>query len=454
MLYGGKNKDIISDTYNKESKRILEDENKPSPEFFIKKYRLIQKLLGPSEITYYNIDNKFILLFEDLHMTPFDICNPSLPTSKMINIFLKDLFKCSPVCIDYFQETTSFRQLSKNQKHLLKDKELSEYSHKIDKHSFGFDYIFDSFYQCLGPNKKNCSKFGKVRFHNIEFRRFYTKYPYDIMDIDYAGNSIFCILLYYLESSNKKISFPFTKTKYDKNNKKIIFSNYDIKIIKEHIMNLDILVDIINNFIDGDMKLLSENILQLVRPFKKSIINSDKIFSYFTPENLIENSIYMKISKQLNKLDKNIIKNIKTFFKDEIKIYIVNNIKYIQKNINLLSTHQDIVNFYNWYYENIMMIFNVIIFDIYTISRFMKSMYVYNDSSFIVIYAGLTHTERYRRFIDKYIKNIKNTNFITNTYNDRFACIDLVTYNDKWQKTMDSIEKQLKMKPMSCKIND
>jgi hypothetical protein len=441
----------FNDVYSKEGVRILEDEDNPSPEFFVKKYRMIQKLLGPSEITYYTVDNKFILLLEDKHITPYNICNPDLPTSKMINVFLKDLFKCSPVCVDYFQETLLFRQLKKNQKNMINDKIINTYKYKTNKYSYGFEHIFDTFYKCLGPNKKNCKKFGKVRFHNIEFRRFLSPFPYNTIDWD--GNSILSILIYYLLSSDKKIKFPFTKTKYNKNGDAMIFLNLDIKIIKEYVENVDVLIDIIDNFMDGDMEELSKNILFLVSPFKDNIVNSDKIFSYFTPENLINNSHYMKISKQFDKVDKNIVKNIKTFIKNE-SILLIENIRFLKKEVNYLKSDDDFINFYSWYWNNIIMEFNCIIFDIYTIARFVKSLYVYDDSSFIVIYAGALHTARYRRFIEKYIKNIKDTDFIINAYSDMYGCIDIVTYNEKWQKLMNNIEKQLKKKNMTCNINE
>jgi len=90
-------------------KRKLEDEDNPSSNFFIKKYRTLENLLGPTKLQYYMVNKKIIIMFEDIHIKPDTNCNTTSKNSKWIDKFLLDLFKCYTVYIDYFQETYLFR---------------------------------------------------------------------------------------------------------------------------------------------------------------------------------------------------------------------------------------------------------------------------------------------------------------------------------------------------------
>lgn len=414
-------------------KRKLENENNPSSNFFIKKYRTIENLLGPTKLQYYMVNNKIIIMFEDTHVKPEDNCNITSKNSIWIDKFLLDLFKCSPVYIDYFQETYLFRQLSKSQKKTKFSENSYMYKSNIvvDKNSTGIERLNNIFHQCLGPIKTNCMKYGKIRFHNIEFRRFMSKYPYDLFWGGY--NSLFSIALYYMTSQkNILIEFPI-KDDFIINiiNNTVNIRDYDDNI-SSYIYNIDKYYDIMINFIDGDMKKLSKNMLALMVPFKSFVKNSKTLFDMFQPENLIKHSLYMKIHKQLKKLDKKIVNNIKHFFKKQYEVYlrgIINNIKN-----NTSDLYKNI--------KELMVLFSTLIIDLYTLSRMLKSMYKYK-SSIIVIYAGKTHIGLYNEFINTYILNVKSYDNIENA-SEINGCIEL--YNDKWQDVMNIIEKQFYLK--------
>ena len=414
-------------------KRKLEDEDNPSSNFFIKKYRALENLLGPTKLQYYMVNKKIIIMFEDIHIKPDADCNTTSKNSIWIDKFLLDLFKCSPVYIDYFQETYLFRQLSKSQKKTKFTENSYMYKSDIviNKNSTGIERLNNIFHQCLGPIKTNCMKYGKVRFHNIEFRRFMSKHPYDLF---WGGhNSLFSIALYYM-ISQKNISFEFPiKDNFIINiiNNTVNIRENDDKIYS-YIDNIDKYYDIMINFIDGDMKKLSKNILALMLPFKSFVKNSDTLYDMFLPDNLIKHSLYMKIHKQLKKLDKKMVNNIKHFFKKQYDIYIQSVIDKIKN---------DTFDFYRNVRE-IMILFSTLIFDLYTLSRMLKSIYKYK-SSIIVIYAGQTHTSLYNDFINTYILNVKNYDNIENT-SEINGCIEV--YNDKWQDVMDIIEKQFYLK--------
>jgi hypothetical protein len=413
------------------SKRKIEDEMNPSSNFFIKKYRLMQNLIGPKGLQYYMINNKVIIMFEDIHVKPDTMCNVNSKNSIWIDNFLLDLFKCSPVYIDYFQETYFFRQLPKSQKNPKSLNYMYKSNVVINKNSTGMERVNNIFHQCLGPIKTNCSKYGKVRFHNIEFRRFIPKYTYDLFWGGY--NSLFSMVLYYLISPKDKLfEFPIEdKTIINIINNKINIKDYNKDIISSYINNIDKYYDIINNFIDGDMKKLSKNMLALILPFKSFIKNSKLLCDMFLPDNLVKHSLYMKIHKQLKKLDKNMVNNIRHFIEKEYNIHI-------QSIINNIKEHDDIIDFYNSV-KNLIHHFSLLIFDLYTISRLLKSIYKYK-SSIIVLYAGLYHIERYNKFINMYM-DIDNNDNIRNSSNIN-GCIDLYNNDNKWQNIITIIENQ------------
>lgn len=67
-------------------------------------YKKIETLLGPSSLATYEIEGRTILFFRDIHIPPknicYDKCNPE--KCMWISDFLKDLFKITPKCIDFF----------------------------------------------------------------------------------------------------------------------------------------------------------------------------------------------------------------------------------------------------------------------------------------------------------------------------------------------------------------
>lgn len=455
MTYNGIRK-IVSSENNFLARKIVSSENN-----YIDDYRNLNYLVGPSNIISFNINNKLIILFGDKHIEPEKICNNSKPSEKWIHNFLLNLFKNSPICIDFFLETISFFNIHSNinyeklrNNYNKQKKEYYKYFKPIDR---GMIKTMETFFECLSPYKDNCiTKYKNTRFHNIEFRRFPFQDKYNIIAFDNTS-LIFFPLYYMLLSPKKLMKFPFNEDilyniiengLYESD---ILFDYNDSNnIIYKYIEKLDTFKLILINMIDGDMENLSTNLIYLIEDFKDNFSNYNTIKKHYSVENLINKSPYLKIKKQSKYLDKDVIMLYKKFMLKELNKILnktKSKFKKLTSNLNKLNK----IKFFNCF-ENFFIDFGSLIVDSYTIARMLKSIYIYSDSSLIICYAGMKHTNRYYKFFDKYYlkNNLKNNINKIKIIGERdYGCVPVKNYKKKWNKLLNNIIEQFKT-PSQC----
>jgi hypothetical protein len=117
------------------------------------------KINGPVSFYAYHLQvgsiNKLILLFGDIHNFPKYTCRPCEKDCHTVIDFLKDTFKNTKVCTDFFMERRYYRRGDSQYVHnptLL----ISEIEHE--------------FLYCFNSSKKDCEKFGNVRMHYADTR--------------------------------------------------------------------------------------------------------------------------------------------------------------------------------------------------------------------------------------------------------------------------------------------
>ena len=417
-------------------------------------FKLYEKIIGPSALTVYKIGEKYIFFFRDIHISSNKECAEFLKHNKdkciQFDDFLNDLFLTAPYCIDFFLETISFLQIPKNEianseTKLALEGQINLLRDQKNDQGIMINKLTGKYVDCLGPLKKNCDKFEKVRFHNIEFRRFvfgqYNFWPDEI-------TSIFVIPLIYLlnDKTNYNISNKTVKNSID-------VKNFDWTYRVHYLKNINKYKKLFENIVDGDMDSLSENILSLFEGFSKSEIVKEKLGNwkqYFQPDILKTISPYPKLNKQIialnNEMQQHIKKYIKLQFNNEIEKHIVK----INTNVDKFNNTEDLEIFKKQTYianifeevEKIIMLFAVYVLDAYTIARVMKS-YTQYDSSVIIIYAGDDHIKNYLSVIDHLnssnllkVTDKKNIGYI----NDQTpgGCIDL--YKNVWDSIMDNLK--------------
>lgn len=421
----------------------------------IEKFKNIQIIFGPSSVVLYKINNKPVLFFQDVHQVPEQSCYIKNTDKMWITDFLKELFLFSPVCIDFFHETATFMQVSKEKRSKKRSiKSLLQnliYAKELER-EMGIEKLWKEFADCLGPIKTGCQKYKKVRFHNVEFRRFNENF-YDFSAFN--SYSIFGIPFYYMYvKKNEKAEYPYNIDAYIKDNKKIgtfIQDKYD-DVVKDYIDNkISLYENILTALLDGDMTNLSKTILAMHQQFIDKNIVSAKMIDSFSIKG-IESSPYPKLAKQFTPLSPNITLKIKTFIMNEYTNKIsplINKLKQMKK---------DQESIYNLIFNedrqksSIRLInqqFAVIVFDAYTLSRMMKSIYVY-DSSIIIMYAGQTHTETYSKFF-KGTFDLKEIIKIEESKGE--ACINLLKLQDKWKIIINTLMEQF-TKEQTCDIKE
>lgn len=416
------------------------------------KMRTYTTILGPVALLVYKINNKLIFLFADSHEQPKDICYTKCDTDKCkwIHEFLYDLFTTSPICIDFFHETVNFLQIPKtvlkeNQPALKESIDIMKIGHDIGLHTTTAQYA-----DCFSPIKTNCGKFRKTRFHNIEFRRFIPNI-YNIHNY-HQLQSIFGIPIAYMYKDFDKGEFNMGNVGngYTEND---IDQQKSIVRLKNYINQLSLHEFILNNLFNGNMTLLSENITTLFRDFDdehnliiRQYLGNNNWKLWFTPENLQTKSPYPKIHKQIVNLpdpikklvQKHIIKQYTETCQKRIDI-IQNKIKKINdKNIN---KYVDELNDIIVKLKELNLYFGVVLFDLYTIARILKSILIYPDSSLIITYAGSGHINSYTRLFEKLPKAKKIASVGICNKKQCFACIDITNQSKEWNNIIDLIEK-------------
>jgi len=448
---------------------------------FIKKYKDLNIMLGPNGVSMHKTKNKLIIFFEDIHESPNKECQTVIDADKKsvwIDIFLKELFEISPSCIDFFLETTLFQYIKKNAPETeqgIKDirsyniktmaqveyKREEKYSQFVATTTEGLHRVGNLFSDCVGPLKTGCDKYKNIRFHNIEFRRFYLEW--------YNVNYIFSMpLVYMLCPMRKKCEYPNDKIniikqmqgqEYEYDIEKIVYDRYD-DAIKKYISQISKMYSLlIDGLLKGNLYYVHRAVQMLFSCFDDVMNIDSKLMDLFEINKLITSSPYLKLSKQLSALNPDISKKIYDDIMRKFKNIIEQHIKSIKMYAQKIEKEQTSAhtNIKYIFIEimSILMHFDIITFDAYTLARLMKAISVYDDTSIIIVYAGNGHIDYYLETLPKIItmenvaiiKNLEETE--ESEYKNYNNCID--TTEPQWQKIMTVLQDLFKI-PQSCSI--
>lgn len=435
----------------------------------LKKFGLCKQIMGVDGLILYEINGKYVFLFQDWHGKPTDNCNNicQLTTYNCIWIqhFLRDLFLVSPFCIDFFHETMMFLQIPKN---IIKYEGVSKIYKEKSKvlktdHNIGLTNIMNEFADCLGPVKSGCEKYKKVRFHNIEFRRFvFESYNLDAENF----TSIFQVPILYLcgvFDTNTAKNIEINPIINDINQFDI--KKYDHKM-KLYLDNIDEYKNIVKYLLSGDMGSLSQTIFKLFGSFDG---NSVDVYLpnwtlNFKHDALKVWSPYPKLNKQLKSIGDDWRKTLESIFPfmfEEAFKYI-DHIKSTRNQLDTVIQNNDLnkIKLYKQYIAiaiyNMQHHFSAQIFNVYAITRIMKSIVVYSDSSVIMVYAGLKHIDWYKIIFDAIephsFNKPKEITVIGKAQNKKYeACINLDTYKEGWTKVMDVLKSLNNVKTCATK---
>lgn len=323
-----------------------------------------------------------------------------------ISDFLKDLFKITPKCIDFFCETTQWLQIQAKPQ----NKEDYEYlkalvnlfiaENKTWKQE-GLAKLQNEFTDCLGPLKKGCNIYPKTRFHNIEFRRFNVQaiinVKYNIYDLDFDINNVFsCPVLYF---SPIKSIFP----SMDEIENNIILDRFNE--LEKFVEKIPKYNDLFDALFDGNMEKMSNVFNDIYGQFP--IFQSVRDI-FFTHHALKYGSPYPKLHKQITALLPNIQDLIKRYFKEKYNSIINQIYKSVKQQFENKELWLDDITLKKGKMTNciaglVIMIGKLMLipFDAYTIGRILKAIYNYNDSSLIITYAGGNHIKTYEDIFSK-----------------------------------------------------
>jgi hypothetical protein len=230
--------------------------------------------------------------------------------------------------------------------------------------------IWVSYWDCLGPIKIGCEKYGKVRFHNLEYRRPYIPHPFLNYELLIVSDDVFFA----------------TQNGYQIANK------------------LNLCPDLLAAMIDGNLKEVSRLFLQLYQDFPNYL----PAYEY---ETLVTYSGYDRLSRQFQNLPK----------RDELKMTLINRMTALVTPPIIPDGPDDYekIQLINDRVSQISDLFN----DTYTIGRMIKSIYLYPDSQLIWIYAGYAHIYT----IESLLRNIYNPTVILDIMPKMTSpsCIDL-----------------------------
>ena len=366
-------------------------------------------------------------------------------------------------------ETISFLQIPKkmmadsNQKNIL---QLTINQFKSIKRQEGLNKIYGTFADCLGPVKIGCEKYKRVRFHNIEYRRFSNGgYSFHSDTL----RSIFEVPIYYMIENYGRYRFKLAEIiKNNPNNTfSIDYNKYDDNI-KKFIINVDKFELLLNDMLMGNMISFSKHLYEM---YGFDDDNTKKYIGDWKPlfmsEILETKSPYPKMNKQLNVLPEAIKNKLVQYIFDRYRSQVKPNIeqlhnaqKILEKQIlenNDAMIKIELLNIILWTYQ-ITWNFSLLIFDTYSITRIIKSILIYQDSSMIFAYAGGSHITTFEN-IFAYLHNkgfikLEHIAEFGNYNNIKIqgdACIDLNSKHQEWLKIIEIFKTKLN-KQETCAI--
>jgi len=409
-------------------------------EQFVTEYKNYDILYGPNNINVVTIQNKLVIFLDDKHVkinndyecydkdNQFNTC--------WIDDFFSDLFEISPTCIDFFIETTLFQQVGKQNNLLPITKHIEKESK--GKYNDGLFRIQQKFIHCVGPLKKECSKYKYTRFHNIEYRRFGNNF-YDIV------GGIFCAPLAYLSCPIDTKCFFMPQFLFKYKEKNMIPERLD-ENMKIHTENLsENLNSIFNGLLAGDMDIISTSVNKLYSCFTNNLDFLDIIIQKFTPDQLNKNYVYTKLNAQIKKLPSSIQIKYLEEMKENYDRYMTFEITQIKDLFNEMMDEKSEKTYGEDFfisYRKMIFNFGVVVFDAYALARILKAFYVYQDSSIIIVYAGSGHTSFYNRALSSIMDTTPILTIPSETY-EKSACVMLNAEKIGWNQFMDILKEKL-----------
>jgi hypothetical protein len=375
--------------------------------FYLKYYNTT--ILGPSSVDLLQINNKTVVLFGDVHKSPENIGN----NSHNIEVFLDEYFKLSNVCSDLFLETMFGNTIiPKNLRSVTKKSDYYQGVEKNIMENQDLEYlglektgVLFKQYMYYDRDPSIYNKYNNhLRVHNIEIRHSTVKTmkQYDLI----LNQSIFMLPLFYIWTNNyddKEIPLFFVFSNEMLLTKKEIEETYT-QTLCEYFQKLTLLKDIFINILNGDMENLSKNVLLLHDSFinmKQQEGYQPNEFKHFeneySAENLLKNSFFPKINKQISG------ERFKMIYDYMITVFdnmIGNSITSLSEIINSeIKSNGQMSHNVMLLINNIIVNFNALIFDVYSVGRMFKIIDKNISPSLIVVYAGMQHTENFKSFI-------------------------------------------------------
>jgi len=459
----------------------MEEYNKTKDDFwqlrvsnFIEKYIDHNVIFGPSSVSTYRYYDSYFVFFGDIHMSPTKKCISYGDGNKSVWIedFLDDLFKISPTCIDFMVETTMFQQIKKKLPGQEQEQELSdpgvESKSDIDtydpeqinkllewkkeirgntdiRNNVGLARIQKKFVDCLGPIKitpggeKCVDKYKKVRFHNIEYRRFLdTTY-----NISMGGIGIDLPIHYMSCPIGTKCDYKNLKGSFMNLDNKMIKERYDTNIIN-YIKNVQqpAYINIINGLLFYKPINLAKGINSIVNYFTNP---DEKVSDEQVQRDALKiqtDSQYYKIFKQIDKLNENLARIFIRKIMERFRLIILIKIKTLQKIVNEHPNSDSMDN--KTFIKFKKLLFDVVlnmgtlIVDTYALARMLQAVFTYrktslndNNTSLFIVYAGDNHTKFQLEFLVEFFRE-KDSDANDDEIHDK--------YNKKIEKQQKEID--------------
>lgn len=454
-----------------ETKVMKEPKKKPTFNDWLDRWRNLDWLLGPSGFSQYiyrddvhGIEPKLLLFFHEYHVQP-----PKEIQGLRTGFFLEGLFKSSPTCIDFFLETTSFRNV----------KTTGKIPHFVERSPYGEDEEYGFYgeeseigemeglyWNCLGSLKSQCpEKYPLTRFHNIELRR--SHWSEDFRTISFGNDGIFILPLFYLTTppgtlfrkSDLEKQHATHKARSDKFDVTLSRCVFLLQSIEWKGRQQPFFKAIIDGLVSGD----SAKVLYCIREWLDVFepILEDGNWQIYYPDSIEGMSIITKVNKQLTNPDFPIPADIQEKYLFAIRDWTDHLEKFVtymtQMYIGLLQARvgdeklaQIAAQKLLRALDRALFEFGLVVNDIYTFARMLKVIYGYRDSSIIIFYAGGGHTERHIEVFKKWNHLTLKAEIPYDIENDAAL---LVKGNDNWPKMLDqlrafmSLNKKCYLKP-------
>lgn|SRR3990167_2944972 len=308
--------------------------------YFIDQVSLIERLLGPISMSIYQLNDRLIYLFGDLHV-------PTGPIEAGVYVTLENFFEYffhnSPLTCDLFLETYAFLNVPHNE-HFDEYKSQLFYDTEAPIDELGV--IIRKYAECLGGNKERCDKFGNVRFHNIDFRR--------ISNIFYNMYGIRNLLTHVFEKDPEGLSRYFDN-RY----------RYGIAL---------------DALIIGDLEGASEQ-------FKIIYQDIPGMSQHYDVEVLSKLSSYDKLGKQFDKIHNT--DKVREHFSEEFNKLLSDTIPPTD------SSQEELLQLLHAFHFE----FEILFMDAYAIGRIIKSLFLYTKN-IAFVYAGAIHVDTYCHILE------------------------------------------------------